>query len=80
MIMKINYQKSSVFFSKFMSDSRKMHVVSQLGMWVSDGDGQYLEMPYVLGRSKKQNFSFLINRIWKKTHGWKDRFFFKRGE
>lgn len=55
---KINYQKSLVFFSKYMSIDSKVEILAKLGMVGNEGTGSYLGMPYNIGRSKKQIFSF----------------------
>lgn len=52
-VQKINYQKSSVFFSKYMFANRKARILTKLGMVGNDDAGSYLGMPYNIGRSKK---------------------------
>lgn len=42
-------------------------------MQISGGDGKYLGLPYLVGKSGREIFSYLKDRIWKKTHGWKEK-------
>lgn len=34
---------------------------------------QYLGLPVILGRSKKEIFSMVMDRVWKKIKGWKEK-------
>nr|AAY22445.1 bZIP-like protein [Gossypium hirsutum] len=70
---KINVTKSSIFFAKSMNEMRKQAIVRQLHMPRSSGDGRYLGLPYLVGRSKREIFQYLKDRIWKKAHGWKEK-------
>lgn len=49
-------------------------------MKCSDGKELYLGMPYALGGTRKQFFTFLTSRIWKKAHVWKETFLSKGGK
>lgn len=42
-----------------------------LSVQIDDGKGIYLEMPYMIGRSKKEIFSSVTDRVKKKLKGWK---------
>lgn len=77
---KINYHKSSVSFSKYLGDQQKEAILSDLGMKCSDRKELYLGMPYALGGTRKQFFTVLTSRIWKKAHGWKEKFLSKGGK
>ena len=35
---------------------------------------KYLGLPAFVGRSKKQVFNFVQDRVWKKLKGWKEKF------
>jgi len=35
---------------------------------------KYLGFPAFVGRSKKQVFDFVQDRVWKKLKGWKEKF------
>jgi hypothetical protein len=34
---------------------------------------KYLGMPTQLGRSKQEVFNFILDKIWKKLKGWKEK-------
>jgi hypothetical protein len=41
---------------------------------------KYLGLLVYIGRSKIQTFAYLMDRIWKKIQGWKERFLSKVGK
>jgi hypothetical protein len=41
---------------------------------------KYLGLLVYIGRSKSQKFAYLMDRIWKKIQGWKERFLSKAGK
>lgn len=45
----------------------------------SFSDGKYLGLPYLIGRSKREIFTYLKDSIWRKAHGWKEQVL-SRGE
>lgn len=42
---------------------------------IPDGQGsaKYLGLPFMIGRSKKEIFSYKHDRVWKKLNGWKEK-------
>lgn len=76
----INYDKSSVAFSKGTATGKKNRVVQILGVQEVEKHAKYLGMPAVVGRSKKEIFSHLRDRIWKKMNGWGERFLSAAGK
>lgn len=77
---KINIDKSSIFFAKILEHNRRSQVGHILGMKISIGNGKYLGLPYLIGRSKSDIFTYLKEKIWKKTHGWKEKLLSKGGK
>ncbi|PNY14016.1 ribonuclease H [Trifolium pratense] len=67
----VNLSKSEIVFSKGVSSDTKKEISSILPMPILDQFSKYLGMPIVLGRSKKQIFNFIQEKIWKKLKGWK---------
>lgn len=49
-------------------------------MQLSSGDGKYLGLPYMIGRSKKEILSFLRDRVAKKTRGRKKNYHYKEAK
>jgi hypothetical protein len=40
----------------------------------------YLRFPVPFGRSKKSIFGFVIDHVWKKIKGWKEKFLSRAGK
>lgn len=57
-------------FNPGVSTTLKTQVASILGVQVVESHDKYLGMPAVVGKSKKQIFSALRDRIWKRINGW----------
>ena len=70
---KINYDKSEVSFSRGVSIERKAELTRILNMRQVDKHDRYLGIPSISRRSKKQIFDSLLDRIWKKLQGWKEK-------
>lgn len=77
---RINTNKSSIFFSKKIPLDQRLCITQRFDMQVSSGVGKYLGLPYLIGRSKTEVFAYLKERVWKKTHGWKEKLLSKRGK
>lgn len=63
-----------------MEHDQRLRIGQILGMKTSTGNGKYMGLPYVIGRSKTEIFAYLKDQIWKKTHGWKETLLSKRGK
>lgn len=48
-------------FSKFMKEQQKYKILHQLSMQGSEDLRLYLGMPFAIGKSRKQIFSYLLN-------------------
>ncbi|PNX96792.1 ribonuclease H, partial [Trifolium pratense] len=62
-----------MMFSKGVSEDTKKEISSILPMNVVNHFSKYLGMPTAMGRSKKQIFNFIREKIWKKLKGWKEK-------
>lgn len=69
----INFEKSSMFFNPGVSPSTKNQIASILRVQVVEKHDKYLGMLAVVGKLKKQIFSVLRDRIWKRINGWGER-------
>lgn len=69
----INYEKSSMTFSKRTLPAKRTRIAQVLGVQVVDQYDRYLGMPAVVGKSKKQLFSIIRDRISKRINGWQEK-------
>ena len=70
---KINTDKSSIFFSPNTSQEAKDEILTNLGPMQDTRHTRYLGLPSFIGRSKKQVFATLMERIGQKLAGWKGK-------
>lgn len=49
-------------------------ICNRMGVKTITDQSKYLGLPVVLGWSKKEVFSLVVERIWKKMKGWKEGF------
>ncbi|XP_023882264.2 uncharacterized protein LOC111994610 [Quercus suber] len=76
----INFEKSSMFFSKNTTRRQRGLIENMLGVKEVEKFETYLGLPTLLGRSKCQAFSFLKDRVWKKLQGWKGKMLSRAGK
>ncbi|KAK2390980.1 hypothetical protein QL285_064484 [Trifolium repens] len=69
----INLSKSEVFFSRNMSRAGQEDLSNIMGVKHVLGTGTYLGLPSMVGRSKKQTFAYIKDRIWRRINGWRSR-------
>lgn len=69
----INFDKSSISFSRNMTPGRRDQIAHILGVHVVENHGEYLGMPLVIGHTKQHIFSSICDRIWKKINAWRER-------
>lgn len=76
----INYAKSALTFSPNTSTTCRGEVCTQLGVREQQNPGKYLEMPMLIGRNKKETFSFLLDRVKQKLQSWQNQPLSKAGK
>ncbi|XP_021717271.1 uncharacterized protein LOC110685117 [Chenopodium quinoa] len=76
----VNLSKTEVAFSKCVSADRQREITATLGVREVDRHGKYLGLPTIIGRSKKEIFASLKERIWKKLQGWKEKLLSRPGK
>jgi hypothetical protein len=69
----INKNKSSVMFSKNTKNAEKSQVMSVLNISTEAYNEKYLGLPIYMGKSKKQTFAYLKERVWKRIQEWKEK-------
>lgn len=68
---RVNFTKSSLFFSPNTPLELKMIISGEMGISSSEDPGKYLGLPTMWGSSKKQALAFVKDRIEGKVQGWK---------
>ena len=70
---KINYDKSSVFFSPNTPSTARDEILNSLGPMQDSRHKKYLGLPSLIGKSKSQVFAEIKERVGKKLAGWKGK-------
>jgi hypothetical protein len=69
----VNLDKSEIIFSKYTPQNRKNEIHYILPMKMVPHFNKYLGMPTHVGRSKRQVFDFIQDKVWNKLKGWKEK-------
>ncbi|XP_072052154.1 uncharacterized protein [Arachis hypogaea] len=70
---KVSYDKSCIYFSENVNFSRKRALSEALGMRLTLNLGKYLGVPLLHGRTKTEDFQFIIDRMMSRLSTWKAR-------
>ncbi|GAU30590.1 hypothetical protein TSUD_392810 [Trifolium subterraneum] len=76
----INLSKSDVFFSRNISRAAQEDLSNMMGVRHVLGTGTYLGLPSMVGRSNKETFAFIKDRIWKRINSWRSRHLSRAGK
>jgi hypothetical protein len=76
----INLTKSEVFFSRNLSIAAQEDLSKIMGVRHVLGTGNYLGLPSMIGRKKKNVFAFIKDRIWKRINSWRGRSLSRAGK
>ncbi|XP_058782992.1 uncharacterized protein LOC131657636 [Vicia villosa] len=76
----VNFEKSEVSFSRNMGEEIRDTVRNCLGISIVSNHSKYLGLPIMFGRSKKEVFAMVVERVWKKIKGWKEKFLSSAGK
>lgn len=76
----INLEKSSVFFSKNVTEDKQRQICKWFDKLQVVTQGKYLGLPMVITRSKQQIFSFIKERLEKKMKNWKNKLLSSAGK
>ncbi|KAL0453569.1 UNVERIFIED_CONTAM: hypothetical protein Slati_1335000 [Sesamum latifolium] len=68
--LKINLEKSAMVFSINVSSTARENLAAILGVTVEERHAKYLGLPTIIGRSKREVFDSVKDRIWSKMQGW----------
>ncbi|KAK4381987.1 hypothetical protein Sango_2916000 [Sesamum angolense] len=76
----INFQKSSVAFSKNCCEEAKRAIVLELEIPTENKMELYLGLPSRAARSKKELFSSIRDKVWKRINGWNEKILSQAGK
>jgi len=68
---KLNLHKTSIFFSRNTSVERRQEILQQSGLQETQRLDTYLGLPSFVGKSRKQTFSYIIEKVSQKLDNWK---------
>jgi hypothetical protein len=77
---KVNQEKTGVFFSKNTKRDVQDQILQGTGLSATQQYERYLSLPDLIGRSRVSTFNELKGRIWKRIHGWQERFLTHAGK
>ncbi|XP_039032080.1 uncharacterized protein LOC120167007 [Hibiscus syriacus] len=66
----INYDKSSIYFSKNIHPLHRQDIKHVFGEEEKQEPGSYLGLPLVVRKGKIQNFNFIIDKRSERIQGW----------
>lgn len=69
----VNFEKSSLTFSNGVNLGVRNQIAALLGVNIVASHDKYLGMPAMVGRSKREIFSYLRDKVWKRIQGWGER-------
>lgn len=70
---KVNKEKSEMIFSSNISMEFKKEFQHHQPIKINAKIHKYLGMPTHFGRSKEQDLNFIMDRVWSKLKGWKEK-------
>ncbi|KAH1072990.1 hypothetical protein J1N35_025318 [Gossypium stocksii] len=76
----VNFDKSTVFFSKNTSEEDRCLIVNILGVRSTSDLERYLGLPNMVGRRKKESFQNLKDRFKKCIDNWSVRYLSQSGK
>jgi hypothetical protein len=59
----INFNKSSVLFSKYTSGAMKREILEELNINEEDKTDKYLGLPVYVGRSRMKTFEYIKDKV-----------------
>ncbi|XP_074315228.1 uncharacterized protein LOC141651412 [Silene latifolia] len=76
----VSLDKTTVSFSKGVSDGRRDSVAERLGVSVIEEQARYLGLPTVIGRSKKVITDIIRDKLCKRLQGWRGKILSRAGK
>lgn len=76
----VNYQKSAIFFSSNVRRDKQGEIKQSLGVHNDIGESKYLGLPSLIGRSKKNVFKYLKEKVVQRIKGWSSKMLSRAGK
>uniref|UniRef100_A0A803P9N5 Reverse transcriptase domain-containing protein n=1 Tax=Cannabis sativa TaxID=3483 RepID=A0A803P9N5_CANSA len=76
----VNFQTSSSYFSPNVGLHDQTLISNYVHILVRTSFEKYLGLPQHIGRTKKQVFHYLIDKVWGHLNNWKHKVFSKEGK
>uniref|UniRef100_A0A803QD90 Reverse transcriptase n=1 Tax=Cannabis sativa TaxID=3483 RepID=A0A803QD90_CANSA len=76
----VNFNKLALYFSPNTAPELQHAIASLLGIPVRETMEKYLGLPQTFGRSKKDAFNYINDRVWSHLNKWNSKFFSKGGK
>jgi hypothetical protein len=67
----VNVGKSSLLFSKNISDSTVHSIKGIFPYKLTSSASYYLWLPFIIGKSKKEAFQLVLDKVFHKIEGWR---------
>ncbi|XP_038695493.1 uncharacterized protein LOC119992773 [Tripterygium wilfordii] len=69
----INFDKTSIYFSRHTTSQQRVNMVSLIGAVEAKHYDRYLGLPAVVGRSRREAFLYILDKMRKKVMSWSHR-------
>ncbi|KAH9666707.1 reverse transcriptase domain-containing protein [Citrus sinensis] len=76
----VNYNKSSISFSRNVADDTVHNICQQLGVVATTNHGTYLGLPSYVGRKKIDIFRYIKDKVWQRIQGWHQKLLSRAGK
>ncbi|XP_038991122.1 uncharacterized protein LOC120114217 [Hibiscus syriacus] len=70
---KVNFEKSSIYFSPNTPTSDRLNFLNELGVVEASDPGNYLGLPLIVEKGKRAAFNFIRDNTEKRIQGWTKR-------
>lgn len=67
-------QRSTILFAKLLASPQRTQILHLEMPYMEKMTGKYLGVPCFIGKSKKQIFGYIKDKITKKVQEWKEKF------
>ncbi|XP_058787037.1 uncharacterized protein LOC131661492 [Vicia villosa] len=76
----VNLDNLEALFNRNVVDSDKDTILNGMGVKTVEAHSRYFGLSTLFGRSKKAIFSQVIDKVWKKVKGWKEKVLYRAGK